>query len=181
MERTVALELVKTHLKNQNLIKHVLAVEAIMRGLAQHQGADPDAWGLCGLLHDLDYDVTKDQPERHTHVTADILTAYQISESIIYAIKCHNHQAEIKSALDQALYVADPVSGFIVAAALMHPEKKLAALDVAFLNNRFREKRFAAGANRTQMLECEKLGLSLDAFLGLALQAMQQAHQVLGL
>lgn len=181
MERTEALELVKKYLKNQNLIKHVLAVEAIMRGLAQQQGEDPEQWGLCGLLHDLDYDETKDQPERHTHVTAEILAQYQVTESIIYAIKCHNHQAEIKSTLDQALYVADPVSGFIVAAALMHPDKKLAALDVAFLNNRFKEKRFAAGANRMQMGECDKLGLSLDNFLELALKAMQQEHQVLGL
>jgi len=181
VERAQALVLVKKYMKNDNLIKHVLAVEAIMRALARRLGEDEKEWGLSGLLHDLDYDQTKDQPEKHSLVTAEILQELGLSETIIHAIKCHNLKAEANSLVDKALYAADPVSGFIVAAALMHPSKKLAPLDLDFLQRRFKTRRFAAGANREQMAACCELGLSLDEFLTLALKAMQEHHEELGL
>ncbi len=181
MTREEALELVQQHLKNKNLVKHVLAVEAIMRALARHFHEDEMAWSLCGLLHDLDYDETKDKPAEHTLVTEKILTGKGIAPPIIHAIKCHNHQAEPQSLIDKAIYAADPISGFIVAAALMHPEKKLAPLNVEFIKRRFGEKRFAAGASREQMASCETFGLPLDEFIEISLQAMQNEHEALGL
>jgi len=181
MDRATAYALVLKHMQNNYLIKHALAVEDIMRALAHHFSEDESKWALCGLLHDLDYDQTKDQPEKHGILTAEILTREGLSEDIIHAIKCHNKQAEMVSLMDRAIYAADPVSGFIVAAALMHPEKKLAPVDLAFLNKRFKEKRFAAGANREQMASCSDFGLSLDEFLTIALKAMQDDHVALGL
>lgn len=181
MTREEAFMLVTKHMKNKNLIKHVLAVEAIMRALARHFGENEAEWALCGLLHDLDYDQTKDTPEEHSLLTEKILQDTGVDASIIHAIKCHNDKAEKTDLMDWAVYAADPVSGFIVAAALMHPDKKLAPLDLDFLKRRFKEKRFAAGASRKQMQSCEKLGLTVDEFLLIALAAMQAEHQALGL
>lgn len=181
MTREEALELVNQHLKNKNLVKHVLAVEAIMRALARHFQQEEQAWSLCGLLHDLDYETTKDKPDEHTLITEKILIGKGINSQIIHAIKCHNHQAEPQSLMDKAIYAADPISGFIVAAALMHPDKKLAPLDVEFIKRRFGEKRFAAGASREQMATCESFGLKLDEFIGISLKAMQAEHAALGL
>jgi len=181
MTRQEAHDLVKKYMKNKNLVKHALAVEVIMIWLARRLGGDAAEWGLCGLLHDLDYDQTKDTPDEHTVITSRLLSEKGIDTHIIHAIKCHNDLAEKQSMMDWAIYAADPVSGFIVAAALMHPEKKLAPLNLEFIKRRFKEKRFAAGANREQIALCRELGLSLDEFLTISLAAMQSIHQDLGL
>jgi len=181
MEREEALRLVKEKIFTKNLIKHVLAVEAVMRSLARHLGEDQEKWGLVGLLHDLDYEQTLKDPDRHSLVTEEILKEYDVPADIIHAIKCHNNKAPRESLLDKAIYAADPVTGFIVAAALMHPSKKLKGVDVPFLMRRFKEKRFAAGASREQIKTCEELGLSLEEFLELCLQAMQGIDKELGL
>ena len=181
MERVEAFELVKKHMKNKNLIKHVLAVEAIMRALAEFFSEDIEEWGLAGLLHDLDYEQTLHDPDNHSLHTERILQDKDISGKIIYAIKCHNLKAERKSLLDKALYAADPVSGFIVAAALMHPEKKLGSLDLDFMLRRYKTKSFAAGASREQIETCQAIGLTLNVFLKIALSAMQEQHAELGL
>jgi len=181
MEREEAYELAKAKISNQNLFKHVLAVEAVMKGLANHLKEDQHRWGLAGLLHDLDYEETKNDPDYHTLITATILSEYQLDPEIIEAIKCHNDKAPRAKNIGKAIYAADPVTGLIVAAALMHPEKKLKALNVDFILRRFGEKRFAAGANREQIKTCEDLGLSLTEFLTISLQAMQGIDKELGL
>ena len=181
MTREEAYELAKSRLKNRNLFKHVLAVEAVMRALARHFGEDEERWGLAGLLHDLDYEETKDDPERHTLVTAELLQNYDVDEEIVHAIKAHNNRVPRESLMDKAIYAADPVTGLIVAAALMHPSKRLAGIDVPFVLRRFKEKRFAAGANREQIRSCEEIGLSLEEFLDIALRAMQGISEDLGL
>ena len=181
MTREEAYELAKSRLKNRNLFKHVLAVEAVMRALARHFGEDEERWGLAGLLHDLDYEETKDDPERHTLVTAELLQNYDADEEIVHAIKAHNNRVPRESLMDKAIYAADPVTGLIVAAALMHPSKKLAGIDVPFVLRRFKEKRFAAGANREQIRSCEEIGLSPEEFLDIALRAMQGISEDLGL
>ncbi|KPL18949.1 MAG: phosphohydrolase [candidate division Zixibacteria bacterium SM23_81] len=181
MDRFEALNLVRSHVKNKNLVKHMLATEAVMRKLAQHFGEDEELWGLTGLLHDLDYDQTVNDFPRHGLVTAEILEGLGIEEGIIDAIKAHPGHREAKTRLDKALYAVDPLTGLIVAATLMHPGKKLKEVDVQFVLNRFKEKRFAAGANREQIKSCESLGLSLASFVQLALEAMQTVDQDLGL
>lgn len=182
MTRQEAYELAKSRFTNVNLFKHVLAVEAVMRALARHFGEDEEKWGLAGLLHDLDYEETKETPERHTLVTEALLRERGFDdEEVIHAIKAHNDRVPRKSRMDKAIYATDPTTGLIVAAALMHPTKKLAGIDVPFILRRFKEKRFAAGANRDQIRSCEELGLTLEEFLDIALRAMQGISDELGL
>lgn len=183
MQRDEAVELLKKHLNNENLINHSLAVETIMRGLAERLGEDVDKFGLTGLLHDIDYDVTYEDPQKHSLLGAEILQENGLPEDIIYAVKVHNeiHGLERKTILDHALYAADPVSGFITAAALVRPDKKLAEVKLKSLKKRFKEKAFARGANREQMATCSELGLELEEFLTIALESMKNIAPEIGL
>lgn len=183
MKREEALQILKKNLKNKNLVSHCVAVEVVMKRLAQHFGEDEEKWALAGLLHDIDYDETKDQPERHSLLGAQILEELGLPGDVVYAVKVHNerHGLPRTSLMDRALYAADPTTGLVVAGALIKPEKKLSAIDVPFLVNRMNEKSFARGANREQIRSCSELGLSLEEFLGLSLEAMQGASEQLGL
>ncbi len=181
MTRSEAFTLSQSRFSNKNLFKHVLAVEAVMRELAIHFQQDVEAWGLAGLLHDLDYEETMKTPERHTVVTLELLQPYDIPPEILHAIQCHNNMAPRQSLMDKALYAADPVTGLIVAAALMHPDKKLAPVEVEFILRRFKEKSFAKGANREQIQTCTDFDLTLEEFTGIALQGMQKISSDLGL
>ncbi len=183
MTREEALDLLKKHLKNNNLFKHSLAVEAVMRELAHHLEEDQELWGIAGLLHDIDYDETKDDLSRHSLVGAQILEEQGLPEELVYAVKVHNHNHGLPrlSMMDKALYSADPVTGLIVAGALIKKEKSLSAIDVPFLLNRFGEKSFARGANRETILCCEELGLSLEEFLEISLAGMQKISKEMGL
>ncbi len=181
MDRTQALELVKKHQPNDNLINHSLAVEACMREFAQKFGEDIQKWGLAGLLHDLDYDYTLNDPDNHTLKTVQMLEEYNLDQDILHAIKAHNDKAPLHSKMDIALYTVDPTSGFITACALMHPSKKLASIDLKRMKKRFKTKAFAKGASREQMQQCEKMGVQLEDFLVTCLTAMQKISRDLGL
>ncbi|MFN3328872.1 MAG: HD domain-containing protein [Fervidobacterium pennivorans] len=183
MNREEALELLKRHVSNKNLVNHCLACEAIMRRLARHFGEDEEEWGLAGLLHDLDYDYTKDKPQEHGYKSVEILDnlGNEVSQEIKNAILAHCDKKTPETLMEKALYSVDPTSGLIVAAALIKPEKKLEMVDVEFLKNRFKEKGFARGANREQMKSCESIGLSLEEFYTLALEAMKEIAQNIGL
>ncbi len=181
MDRNTALQLVREKVKQENLIKHILAVEAVMRRLAEHFGEDPDRWGIVGLLHDLDYSETMNDPERHTHLTEEWLTEYpDVDAEMIHAIHCHADHAECHNKMDWSLYATDPTTGLITAAVLMHPSKKLAELQVKSVKKRFKDKRFAAGARRDAIAKCSELGLELGDFLDLALQGMRRISDDLG-
>lgn len=183
MNRDEALTLLQQHLENANLVKHSLAVEAVMRGLARHFEQDEEKWALAGLLHDIDYDRTKDSPEEHSIIGAGILQDNGLPEDVVYAVKVHNHVHGLPrvSLMDKALYCTDPVTGLVTAGALIKKEKSLSAIDVPFLAKRFGEKSFARGANRETIMACSEIGLSLDEFLDLSLQAMQEISGELGL
>lgn len=183
MDRETALKELKKHVKNNNLLKHMYACEFVMRRLAEHFGEDEEKWGLAGLLHDIDYDNTKDDPASHSIIGAEILDSMGLPEDIVYAVKVHNsaHGLPRNSRMDKALYATDPVTGLIVAGALIRPEKSIEPIDVAFLLNRFNEKSFARGANREQIASCQELELDLEQFLGLAIEAMKENRGELGL
>lgn len=181
MTREEAFGLIEEKVTNKNLIKHMVATEACMRGLARHFGEDEELWGLTGLLHDLDYDLTKDDFPRHGLLSAEMLEERGVDERIVQAVKAHPGHVEAQSMLDKALYAVDPLTGLIVAAALMHPDKKLAGLDTDFVLRRFKEKRFAAGANRDQISTCEGFGLSLQDLVTICLEAMKSVASELGL
>jgi len=174
LTRQEALKIVDELVKTPNIKKHLLAVEAFMRRLARHFGEDEDEWGLTGLLHDADYEVTEKDLERHTEVTAERLRQYAGTERIVHAILAHNHRAPMDTTMAKALYACDNLTGLIVACALVHPEKKLEPLTVDFVLRRFKEKSFARGANREEILTCESnLGIPLPEFIGLGLEAMK--------
>ncbi|NMA92670.1 MAG: HDIG domain-containing protein [Firmicutes bacterium] len=183
MDRESALALVKSRVKNKNLIKHMLATEAVMAALARKFNQDESLWALAGLLHDLDYDQTADQPEQHGLVGARILEDKGLPAELVQAVKAHNPAVgvERKTLLDKALYAVDPITGLLVAAALVHPQKKMSAIDGAFVMNRFKEKSFARGADREQIKSCRHLGLSLEEFIAISLAAMQGIARELGL
>lgn len=183
MERSEALTLLKKHVKTKNLLNHMYAVEAVMAALARHLEEDEKLWSLAGLLHDIDYEETKDDPAKHSLVGGEMLTREGFSEVLVYAVKCHNdrHGMERKTLLDKALYASDPLTGLIVASALIRPEKKLEDVDVSSLQKRFHENAFARGANREQIAACSELGLSLEEFLGIGLSAMKEIHKDIGL
>ncbi len=183
MSREEAMKLLKEQVKQKNLIKHCIAVEAVMAGLAEHFDQEQERWALAGLLHDIDYDKTADDPQSHSMIGADFLAEKGIDEDIVYAVRVHNevHGLPRKSIMDKALYACDPLTGLIVASALIHPDKKLNSIDPDFVLNRYKEKNFAKGASREQIAACEEMGLSLAEFVGLGLKAMQAAHKDLGL
>jgi len=181
MNRPEALALVQSMVANRNLLKHMLATEACLRGLARRLGSDEEEWGLAGLLHDVDYDQTKDETARHGILGAELLRERGVGAGIIHAVLAHVGNVPAESLLDKALYASDPITGLIVAAALMHPTRKLANVDTEFILRRFKEKKFAAGANREQIQTCSTLGLSLEEFTSICLTAMQGIAPDLGL
>lgn len=179
IKREEALYLVRERLTQENLVNHVLAVEMVMRGLARRLGADEEVWGLTGLLHDLDYMQTEATPEHHGHLTARELKDKLPAEAL-QAILVHAGHQPAQTNLDWALFCADPVTGLIVAGVLMHPSHSFQDYSVKSLKKRYKDKRFAAGASRSQMESCVNFGLSLDEFLELALQAMTEGAEKLG-
>lgn len=189
MTRQDAYQTLTSFIKNPNLIKHHLACEAIMLSLCKKLNPNPDEillnkWGTVGLLHDADYEFTKDDPAQHTLVLEQKI-GNQLDQDVMYAIKAHNWEktkVEPKSLMDWSMYCCDELSGLIIAAALIHPDKKLSSLTVDFILKRFNEKDFAQGANRQQIKMCEtKLNIPLNDFVQIALSAMQKISQELNL
>lgn len=183
MTRDQALQLVKEKIQNQNLVKHCLAVEAIMKALAEHFGEDTDIWSLTGLLHDIDYEETKEHPEEHSLKGAKMLKDLGLTEEIVQAVKVHNeiHGFSRISLLDKSLYAVDPLTGLITAATLILPSKKLTNVSVKSVLKRFKEPRFAAGANRQAIKSVEDVGLTLEQFVEIGLKVMQGIADELGL
>ena len=183
MERNEALNLVKENVSNKNLVKHMIAVEAIMRGLAERLDKDPEEWGLIGLLHDIDFDKTKDDPKSHSVVAAEMLKG-KIDDEKIRVIKSHNFEHTgfmPEKNIDYALIAADAVSGLVIAAALVIPSKKLADVKAESIGKRYKEKDFARNCSRENMLFCEKLGITKEEFFELSLKALQGISAELGL
>jgi len=183
ISREAALALVHDRIPNRNLINHSVATEIIMEALARRfelPEADVERWSLAGLLHDLDYAETADDHERHGIITAELL-GEEVDDEMRHAILAHADKAPRESTFDRALYAADPTTGFVVAAALVRPDKSLAAVEVRSLLKRWKEKAFARGASREQMAVCEEIGLSREEFLTLALAAMQARAEEIGL
>jgi len=182
--RERSLELLHQHLNNPNLIKHCLASEAVMRALARHFSEDEDLWGLTGLLHDLDVELTLDDLSRHTHETVRILREEGVNEEILEAIRMHNEHAHGDSRCERfhhALAAGETITGLIIATALVYPDKKLASVKPKSVRKRYKEKLFAAGADRTIIAECEKIGIPVADFCDLCLKAMQGISDDLGL
>jgi putative nucleotidyltransferase with HDIG domain len=174
---------VQKRVPTKNLFKHILAVEAVMRRLARELGQDEDRWGAAGLLHDIDYEETKTDPETHSLLSGKIAREFGYDEEIVHAVESHNHVHGIPrdSLMDKVLYSADPLTGLIVAAALISPSKKLKDIDADFVVHRMGEKSFARGANRDTIKACSEFDMDLHRFVELGLEAMQGISDELGL
>jgi putative nucleotidyltransferase with HDIG domain len=183
MTRDEALDSISINVENQNTVKHMLATEAIMRALARRLGEDEEEWGLTGLLHDIDMELTEGDMSTHSKLGADLVRELGASEAMAHAILCHNeaHGIPRETKLDKALFCADPLTGLVIAAALVRPDKKLAGVEATSVKKRFKEKSFAAGASREQISQCTEIGLELDDFLQLGLEAMKRIADDLGL
>ncbi|MCX7857297.1 MAG: HDIG domain-containing protein [Deltaproteobacteria bacterium] len=184
MNREKALELLNTYISNQNLIKHSLATESCMRSLASRFGEDPEKWGLCGLIHDIDYEVVNGDMKRHSLEGVRILKKHGFDDDICQAVLSHNeaHGVVPASRMAKALYCVDPITGLIVAATLVLPSKKISHLKPENLLNRFKEKSFAKGVRREVILKCkEYLDIELETFSDICIKAMNTIAEDLGL
>jgi len=183
MTRDEALRSIKEKVKNENLIRHMLATEAIMRALAPRFGGDVEEWGLAGLLHDIDIELVGPDMKEHSRLGAELARQLGASEAMAHAILTHNdaHGIPVQTEMDKALFCSDPLTGLITAAALVRPGRKLAGVEAKSVRKRYKEKSFAAGANRENIAKCSALGIDLDDFIDLALKAMQGVAAELGL
>ncbi len=182
--RERALELLNEHIKTPNMFKHCLASEAVMRALARHFSEDVELWGLTGLLHDLDAEETADDMKQHTHQTVAVLRKEGVNEEIIDAIRMHNeeaHDEKRSKRIHHALAAGETITGLIIATALVYPDKKLGSVKPKSVRKRYKEKLFAAGANRQIIAECELIDIPLPDFCDLCLDAMKDIAPELGL
>lgn len=185
IDREIALEWLKDKVTNDNLIKHMLATEAIMRSLADKLGQDADQWGLTGLLHDLDFEDTKDNPAQHSLETVRFLQEQGVNDQkVLTAIQSHNYEmtkVARNTDLDYALTSAEQITGLIVGCALVRPDKKLSSLSKESVLKKFNQPAFTARVDRNLIKLSEKLGFSLDEFVDISLEAMQSISGELGL
>jgi len=184
MSREEALDLLRAYVHQENLIKHSLATEAIMRVVAERFGEDPDKWGIAGLLHDLDYEETFETAEQHGKKTAEILEEKGFPRDMIDAILAHNAEAlgiERTTRFDFAITCSECITGLITATALVYPDKKLKSVKTKSITKRMKEKGFARSVNRDLIRLCEKIDIPLPEFAAVSLDAMRSIDGELGL
>jgi putative nucleotidyltransferase with HDIG domain len=183
--RNDAYQLMTSHVKNENLQKHMLAVESAMRFYARQYGEDEELWAMTGLLHDCDYEEYPDLRE-HTHISAGWLRESGYDERIIYAILAHNDlniaTNPRNDRLSHALYACDEVTGMVTATALVRPNKSIIGLEVSSVRKKMKTKGFAAGVNRDDLVKgAAELGIDLDEHIANVIQAMSGIADKLGL
>jgi len=174
LNRDEILDSIHGNVQEKNTIKHMLATEVIMRALARKLGEDEEEWGITGLIHDIDMELVEGDMSSHSRLSADIAQELGAGKTMVHAVLSHNeaHGVPRETKLDKALFCADPLSGLITAAALVRPDK-LSGLTTKSVMKRFREKSFAAGVNREQVAQCQEIGLELEEFISLGIEAMQ--------
>lgn len=183
MERDQALAIVREFVQNQNLRRHMIAVEATMRAYAKFFGEDPDEWGLVGLLHDFDWEIHPSL-ERHPQDGAPILRERGVPEHVIRCILSHADHTGVprESLMERALYACDEITGLIVAVALVRPSRSLHDLKVRSVRKKWKEPRFAANVDRDEIARgAEELGVDLWEHVERVIQAMRTVAEELGL
>jgi len=181
--RQEALDIVREHVKNENLVRHMLAVEAAMRHYAKLYGKDVETWGLAGLLHDFDWEIHPTL-EQHPQDGAPILRERGVPEVIIEAVQSHADHTGIPrvTRMQKALYACDEITGLITAVTLVRPSKSIADVTVKSIKNKWKDKAFAAGAKRHEIeAAAQEFGVELWEHAGQVLAAMQAEAKALGL
>ena len=183
MERSEALALVREFVKNENLINHMFAVEAAMRCYAEKLGEDVELWGVVGLLHDFDWEIHPTL-EGHPQAGAPILRERGVPEPIIRAILSHAEHTGIPrdTVMEKALFACDEITGLVTAVALVRPSRSLMDLTPKSVKKKWKDKAFAAGANRAEMEQgAEEFGIDLTEHIGNIIEAMRRIAPELGL
>lgn len=184
LDRTLALELLRKHIKNERMITHSLSSEAVMRALATRLGRNVESWAQAGLLHDLDVEFTKANPLTHGITAAKWLEEMGFDADIVDAIGMHNEEATGKERFNEfqhALAAGETITGLISATAMVYPDKKVASVKPKSIVKRMKERAFAASVKRESILECELIGIPLDEFAGIAITAMSEIADEIGL
>lgn len=187
INRSEALKILEELVENQNIRKHLLATEQIMRALAQKfEPEKEEEWALVGLLHDGDYNDSVPENRQGIEIS-DILEkrGFPLPESVKHAMAAHNAQAtgvKPESTMDWAIFCGDSLTGLVVATALVRPDKKLGSVTIESVLKKFKDPSFARGTRREDIKICEeKLGLPLEDFVGICLEAMKKISDALGL
>ena len=193
LTREQAEKVVRELITNENLVRHHFAAEVCMKAIADYLKSknndstiDVEKWAMTGLLHDADYEMTKETPEKHTLLLdAEFKKrGLEIDREVLGAIHFHNKERvpAQESLMGWAIFICDELTGLIVACTLIHPDRKLNSIDVDFVLKRFKQPSFAKGADRARITPCEeKLGILLEEFVRVCLTAMQNNHEKLGL
>ena len=184
LTRDEAFVLVKKNVTKKNSIFHMVAVEAIMKSIAKHLGENERLWALTGLLHDIDYEKTENNPKNHSLLSEKILGDFDVPEEVVRAIKAHNcvhSHIKPENNLEKALIACDAISGLLVACALVMPSKKLAEVKVNTIGKKFKDKSFARGVNRERILFCEEIGIPKKPFFKLSLDGIRVVSSEIGL
>jgi putative nucleotidyltransferase with HDIG domain len=181
MELAEARALVKDKTDKDITVRHLISVEGVMRALARRLGEDQDRWALAGLFHDLDQDQTGEDLSRHAFLAAEWLRQAGVEEPVVNAVLAHAHERYRTDLMARAVVHADAIAGLLVAAALVRPERS-AGMKVSSVKKKLKEKAFAPGVNRDEVYGAEAvLGLSLDEFVAVAIQGLQQVAPDIGL
>ncbi|MCX7966536.1 MAG: HDIG domain-containing protein [Syntrophorhabdaceae bacterium] len=184
MSREEAEVLLKKYIKNEKMLAHCLATEAVMRALAKKLKKDEEKWGLAGLLHDLDVEICNGDLNVHGRETERILRDKGLDEEIIDAIVMHNEQLAGRkrhTEFQHALAAGETITGLIMATTLVYPDKKITSVKSKSVIKRMKEKAFAASVSRENILECEKIGIPLEEFVEISLNAMREIGERIGL
>jgi putative nucleotidyltransferase with HDIG domain len=184
MTREEAHKLLLDNVKNPKMLYHSYASEAVMKALARRLGRDEEKWGLAGLLHDIDVEITNADPKIHALVAVDILRKAGIGEDMIDAIKMHNEMATgmpRTNEFQHALASGETITGLIYATALVYPDKKIKDVKPSSILKRMKQSAFAASVSRENIMECEKAGIPLEEFVEISLNAMKGVAAEIGL
>lgn len=181
--RDEAYKLLRVYVKKDNMLKHSLASEAVLKAMARKLGEDENKWGLAGLLHDIDVEITNADPKTHGLEARKLLEG-KVDEEIIDAITHHNEEAsgvERTTKFQHALAAGETITGLVTATTLVYPDKKLSSVKPKSVTKRMKQAAFAASVSRKNILECEKIGLPMAEFAELAVGAMCEISKELGL
>jgi uncharacterized protein len=181
MDIEAARDLARSKVEKDITYRHLVSVEGVMRRLGRHFGEDEDRWALTGLFHDLDQDQTGDDLERHAHLAAGWLREAGVEEDVVNGVLAHAHPQYQRDRMSRAIVAADAVAGLLVAAALVRPERS-AGMKVSSVKKKLKERSFAPGVNRDEIRQAEEhLGLSLEEFIGLGIEGVQEVAPEIGL
>lgn len=184
LTRNEAFEILKKHVKSEKMIIHSLSSEAVMRALARRLGHDEEKWGLTGLLHDIDVEVTGADPHTHALKAEELLADLDLDEDMLDAIRMHNEMAtgkERSTEFQHALAAGETITGLIYATTLVYPDKKIESVKYKSVRKRMKEPAFAASVKRENILECEKIGIPLEEFIRISVDAMREISDEIGL